>query len=176
MWSSIFNTDQVVPRSHGSVLHLVALWDLLALHFHFGRTLNSHSQGPGTGLCVVNDELRLGTYNIAAEPSFLISHTSHVTSEPTDKSPTCCASFQSGSIDRDQTRVSGLSRLPDPNLEGTSWNVSAIEFDINSVETVLPGDEADGVFIWRSSRRTPSAGSRHQRSDGQTLTDLVPAR
>lgn len=59
--SSIFNTDQVVPRSHGSVLHLVALWDLVALHFYLGWTLDGYSQGPGTRLGVVNDELRLST-------------------------------------------------------------------------------------------------------------------
>lgn len=38
--SSIFNTDQVVPGGHGGVLHLVALWDLLAFHVYFGRTLD----------------------------------------------------------------------------------------------------------------------------------------
>lgn len=40
--SSIFHTDQVVPGSHGGVVHLVALWDLLALHFDFGRTLDGY--------------------------------------------------------------------------------------------------------------------------------------
>lgn len=85
---------------------------------------------------------------------------SHVTPEPTDEQHTCRASFQSASIHRDQTRVSSLSWLPDPNLEGTSRNVGAIECDINGVEPVLPGDEADGVFIWRSNQKdTVTTGS-----------------
>lgn len=70
-----------------------------------------------------------------------------------DKYPTSCASLQSSSVHRDQTRVSSLSWFPDPNLKRTSWNVRAIEFDINGMETVLSGDEPDGVFIWRTRRR-----------------------
>ena len=55
--SSIFDADQVVPRSHGGVLHLVALWNLLTVHLHFGGTLDGHGQGPGARLRVVDDEL-----------------------------------------------------------------------------------------------------------------------
>lgn len=95
-----------------------------------------------------------------------------MSSEPADEDPTCCASFQPGSVHRDQTRVSGLSWLPDPNLEGTSWNVRAIEFDINGVKAVLPGDEPDGVFIWRTGGRTRSAGARDHRFHGQFLLFL----
>lgn len=70
IWSSIFNADQVVPRSHGSVLHFVAIWDLVAFHFHFGWTLNAYSQGSRTRLGVVDNELGLSTYRISAETSF----------------------------------------------------------------------------------------------------------
>lgn len=55
--SSIFDADHIVSRCHGSVLHLVALWNLLAVHLYLGWTLNSHSQGAGARLSVINDEL-----------------------------------------------------------------------------------------------------------------------
>lgn len=55
--ASIFDADQVVPGRHGSVLHLVALWNLLAIHLYLGRTLNGHGQGPRARLSVVDDEL-----------------------------------------------------------------------------------------------------------------------
>lgn len=55
--SSVFDADQVVSRCHGSVLHLVALWNLLAVHLYLGRTLDGHGQGPGARLSVVDDEL-----------------------------------------------------------------------------------------------------------------------
>lgn len=57
VWSSIFDADQVVSRCHGSVLHLVALWNLLAVHLYLGWTLNGHGQGPGARFSVVDDEL-----------------------------------------------------------------------------------------------------------------------
>lgn len=144
--SSILHADQVVPGGHGRVLHPVALRDLLALHFDFGRPLDGYSQGPGTGLSVVDDELGLGTYSVPAQPRLFISLHGHT--EPRGRAyPTCRAPFQSGSVHRDQTRLSSLSWLPDPNLEGASWNVGAIEFDVDGVETVLPGNEPDGVLI-----------------------------
>lgn len=126
----------------------------MALHFHLGWTLNAYGQGSGTRLGVVDDELGLSTYRISAETFFWGSRYGPVNCELSDECPTSCASLQSGSVHRDQTRVSSLSWFPDPNLERTSWNVRAIEFDINGMETVLPGDEPDGVFIWRTNRRT----------------------
>lgn len=54
--SSVLDADQVISRGHGSVLHLVALRDLLTLHLHFGGTLNGHRQRPRTPFGV-DDEL-----------------------------------------------------------------------------------------------------------------------
>lgn len=71
VWSSIFDADQVVSRGHGSVLHLVAFWNLLAVHLHLGWALDGHRQGPGARLSVVNDELRLGTCTINDTQRFL---------------------------------------------------------------------------------------------------------
>lgn len=55
--SSVFDADHVVSGCHGSVLHLVALWNLLAVHLYLGWTLDGHGQGPGARLSVVDDEL-----------------------------------------------------------------------------------------------------------------------
>lgn len=55
--TSIFDANQVVSRRHGGVLHLVALWNLLAVHLYFRRTLDGDGQGPGASFSVVDDEL-----------------------------------------------------------------------------------------------------------------------
>lgn len=55
--SSVFDRNQVAPRCHGSVLDLVSLWTLLAVHLDLGGALNSHRQGTGARLGVVDDEL-----------------------------------------------------------------------------------------------------------------------
>lgn len=69
------------------------------------------------------------------------------------RTPTCGASFQSGSIRRDQSGVSELPWLPHPDLERTPWDVSAVELDVNVVDAVLPGDEADHVLVWGTEQR-----------------------
>ena len=55
--SSVLDADQVVSRSHGGVVHLVALRNLLTVHLHFRWPLDGHCKGPGASLSVVNDEL-----------------------------------------------------------------------------------------------------------------------
>lgn len=54
---------------------------------------------------------------------------------------------------RHQARLARLSRFPDPDLERTSWDVRAVEFDIDGVDAVLSGDEADGVLVWRKGQK-----------------------
>lgn len=61
---------------------------------------------------------------------------------------TCGASLQPGTVGRDQTGLSGLSRFSHSDLEGTSWDVAAIELDVDGVDAVLPGDEPDSVLVW----------------------------
>lgn len=60
---------------------------------------------------------------------------------------TCAASLQTGSRGRHQPRVSSLARFSNPDLEGTSRDVTPIELHIDKIEAVLSGDEADGVLI-----------------------------
>lgn len=150
VWSTVFDADQVVPRGHGSVLHLVALWDLLAVHLHLGWTLDGHGQGPRTRLSVVNDELRLGACEIKTALFYSsVVWTQVITGQVTQLTGkrTCRASLQSSSVCRDQTGLAGLSRFPDAHLERASRDVSAVEFDVDGVDAVLPGDEPDGVLV-----------------------------
>lgn len=60
---------------------------------------------------------------------------------------TCGASLQPSTVGRDQAGLSGLSRFSHSDLEGTSWDVTAVELDVDGVDAVLPRDEPDGVLV-----------------------------
>lgn len=60
---------------------------------------------------------------------------------------TCAASLQACSVGRHHPRVSSLARFSNPDLEGTSGDVTTVELHINQVEAILSGDEADRVLI-----------------------------
>lgn len=46
-----------------------------------------------------------------------------------------------------------MSGFSNSDLEGTSWDVTAVEFDVYGVDAVLPGDEPDSVLVWRTEQR-----------------------
>lgn len=60
---------------------------------------------------------------------------------------TCGAPFKPRAVGGHQGRVPRLSRLPDTHFEGTSNHVAPIELDVDRVDAVLVGDEANRVLI-----------------------------
>lgn len=60
---------------------------------------------------------------------------------------TCGAPFQACAIGRHQGRVPRLSRLPNTHFEGASDHMASIELDVDCVDTILMGDETDGILI-----------------------------
>lgn len=53
----VLDADHVVSGGHGSVVDLVALWTLLALHLDFGRALDGERQRSGPSFGVIDDKL-----------------------------------------------------------------------------------------------------------------------
>lgn len=60
---------------------------------------------------------------------------------------TCGSSFQSWTKGRHEAWIPNLSRFSHSDLEGTAGNMAAIEANVYGVNTVLLGDEPDGVLI-----------------------------
>lgn len=58
---------------------------------------------------------------------------------------------------------SGLSRFSYSDLEGTSWDVAAVELDVDGVDAVFPRDEPDGVLVWTARRRETVSSERQTR-------------
>ena len=66
---------------------------------------------------------------------------------------TCGASLKPCAIGRHQGGVPRLSRLPDAHFEGTSNHVAPVELDVNRVDTILVGDEANSILICENEQR-----------------------
>lgn len=66
---------------------------------------------------------------------------------------TCGAPLKPRAVGGHQRRVPRLSRLPDAHFEGTSNHVAPIELDVDRVDAVLVGDEANRVLIWESEQK-----------------------
>lgn len=45
-----------------------------------------------------------------------------------------------------------MSRLPDAHFEGTSNHVAPVELDVDRVDTILVGDEANSILIWENEQ------------------------
>lgn len=46
-----------------------------------------------------------------------------------------------------------MSRLPDAHFEGTSNHVAPVELDVDRVDTILVGDEANSILVWENEQR-----------------------
>lgn len=68
------------------------------------------------------------------------------------------SSLQPWSKGRHQARISGLSYLSHPDLEGTARDVAAIEANIDGMNSVFPGDEPDGMLVCRNTWRIHDGG------------------
>lgn len=60
---------------------------------------------------------------------------------------TCGAPLEPCTVGRHQGRIPRLSRLPNAHFEGASNHVAPVEFDINCVDAILMGDEANSILI-----------------------------
>lgn len=60
---------------------------------------------------------------------------------------TCDAPLKTRAVGGHQGRVPRLSWLPDAHFEGTSNHVAPVELDVDRVDAVLVGDEANRVLI-----------------------------
>lgn len=89
---------------------------------------------------------------------------------------TCGAFLQPGTGGRHQTGLSSLSRFSHSDLEGTSWDVAAVELDVDGVDAVLPGDEPDGVLVWTERDVCEQRSKYTNKVFVLPLTHLFPAR
>lgn len=60
---------------------------------------------------------------------------------------TCGAPLKSCAIGGHQGGVPRLSWLPDAHFERASNHVAPVELDVDHVDAILVGDEANGIFI-----------------------------
>lgn len=66
---------------------------------------------------------------------------------------TCGAPLEPWAVGGHQGRVPRLSGFPDSYFEGTSNHVAPVELDVDRVDTILVGDEANSILIWESEQR-----------------------
>lgn len=62
LWSSIFDGDEVAAGGHGCVRDLVTLGTLLAVHLHFGGSINGNWESTGSSVDCVYDKVRGNTF------------------------------------------------------------------------------------------------------------------
>lgn len=61
--AAVFDCDDVVSRSHWSVVNFKSFRTLLTLHFHLRWALDGHSQRSRSSFGVIDDKLGLVSYN-----------------------------------------------------------------------------------------------------------------